>query len=106
MQAPWGKKAFNGYLGNQVARWEQHDASVLMSRQITPPYPQGVLIDQGLVDPFLSEQLFPAAFDAACHKVSQPLTLRYHEGYDHRYYFIATFVDDHLRFHHDAFQRS
>jgi S-formylglutathione hydrolase len=106
IQAPWGKKAFSGYLGNDVARWEQHDASVLMSRQTTPPFPHGLLIDQGLVDPFLPEQLYPAALEAACQKVNQPLTLRYHEGYDHGYYFIATFVDDHLRFHHDAFRRS
>ena len=106
MLAPWGKKAFSGYFGDDTDRWEQHDASTLMSRQITPPYPDGLLIDQGLADPFLGEQLNPSAFEAACQKVNQPLTLRYHEGYDHGYYFIATFVDDHLRFHHRVFQRS
>ena len=106
MQAPWGKKAFSGYLGDDVTVWEQHDASVLMSRQTTPPFPHGLLIDQGLADAFLNEQLYPAAFEEACRKANQPLTLRYHEGYDHGYYFIATFVDDHLRFHHGAFQQS
>ncbi len=99
MRAPWGKKAFSGYFGDDVERWEQHDASVLMSRQSAPPFPHGLLIDQGLGDQFLSEQLFSATFEAACRTVGQPLTLRYHEGYDHGYYFISTFVEDHLRFH-------
>jgi len=106
MQAPWGKKAFEGYLGEDVARWEQHDASVLMSRQVTPPFPHGILIDQGLADPFLSEQLYPATFEAACRNVSQRLTLRYHEGYDHGYYFISTFIDDHIGFHHEALRQT
>lgn len=100
MQAPWGRKAFSAYFGDDIDRWEQHDASVLMSRQLTPPFPHGLLIDQGLADPFLSEQLYPSTFEAACRKVGQPLTFRYHEGYDHGYYFISSFVDDHLRFHH------
>ena len=100
MQAPWGRKAFSGYFGDDVGRWEQHDASVLMSRQATPPFPQGLLIDQGLADQFLSEQLYPSTFETVCQKVGQPLTLRYHEAYDHGYYFISSFVDDHLRFHH------
>jgi S-formylglutathione hydrolase len=105
MRAPWGKKAFTGYFGDDIDRWEQHDASVLMSRQLAPPFPQGLLIDQGLADQFLSEQLHPAMFEAACREVGQPLTLRYHEGYDHGYYFISTFVDDHLRFHHARLKR-
>ena len=100
MQAPWGKKAFSRYFGDDVDRWEQHDASVLMSRQLTAPFPAGLLIDQGLADSFLSEQLYPSTLEAVCQKVGQPLTLRYHEGYDHGYYFISSFVDDHLRFHH------
>lgn len=100
MQAPWGRKAFSGYFGDDLDRWEQHDASVLMSRQLTAPFPAGLLIDQGLADSFLSEQLYPSTLEAVCQKVGQPLTLRYHEGYDHGYYFISSFVDDHLRFHH------
>ncbi|MEO8187070.1 MAG: S-formylglutathione hydrolase [Burkholderiaceae bacterium] len=102
MQAPWGRKALSGYFGDDVDRWERHDASVLMSRQLTAPFPAGLLIDQGLADPFLSEQLYPSTFEAVCQKVGQPLQLRYHEGYDHGYYFISSFVDDHLRFHHAA----
>ena len=101
MQAPWGRKAFSGYFGDDIDCWEQHDASVLMSRQLTPPFPGGLLIDQGLADQFLSEQLHPSALEAACRKVGQPLLLRFHKGYDHSYYFISTFIDDHLRFHHE-----
>jgi S-formylglutathione hydrolase len=66
------------------------------------PFPQGILIDQGLSDKFLSDQLFPEMFEAACTAANQPLTLRRHEGYDHGYYFIATVIDDHLKFHHEV----
>ncbi len=96
---PWGHKAFAGYLGDDKAAWAAHDASELMRQQATAPYPQGILIDQGLADKFLPDQLHPEAFEAACAAVGQPLTLRRHEGYDHGYYFIASFVDDHLRHH-------
>lgn len=99
-QAPWGKKAFSGYLGDDAQRWSQHDASALMSAQTVPPFRGGLLIDQGLADKFLSEQLYPSTFETACREVGQPLTLRYHAGYDHGYFFISTFVEDHLRFHH------
>ncbi|NCT82810.1 MAG: S-formylglutathione hydrolase [Comamonadaceae bacterium] len=99
MQCPWGQKAFSGYLGDDRAAWAAHDASALMQAQTTPPYPRGILIDQGLADKFLAEQLHPEAFEAACAAVGQPLTLRRHAGYDHGYYFIASFVDDHLRHH-------
>ncbi len=100
MNAPWGKKAFSGYLGEDVERWRQHDASALMSKQAAPPFPDGLLIDQGMADQFLKEQLYTATFENACREVGQPLRLRYHAGYDHGYFFIATFVEDHLRFHH------
>jgi S-formylglutathione hydrolase len=99
MRCPWGVKAFSGYLGDDRAAWAAHDASALMARQSSAPYPQGILIDQGLADPFLAEQLHPDAFDAACAAVRQPLTLRRHAGDDHGYYFIASRVDDHLRHH-------
>ena len=98
-RVPWGSKAFTGYLGSDAAAWAEHDASELMARQDEPPYPQGILIDQGTADKFLAEQLYPHAFDAACRKVGQPLTLRMQDGYDHSYYFISTFIEDHLRFH-------
>jgi S-formylglutathione hydrolase len=98
-QCPWGHKAFGAYLGTDRQTWAAHDASELMRSQRAAPYPQGILVDQGLADKFLAEQLMPEAFEAACAAVAQPLTLRRHEGYDHGYYFIATMVEDHLRHH-------
>ena len=70
-----------------------------MAQQISAPYPKGILIDQGLADKFLAEQLHPEAFEAACAKAGQPLTLRRHAGYDNGYYFISSFIEDHLRHH-------
>ncbi len=95
-QCPWGEKAFNGYLGADRAAWAGHDATELVkSGRKAPP----LLIDQGLADNFLAAQLHPHLFEAACAQAGQPLTLRRHEGYDHGYYFIASFIDDHLRHH-------
>ncbi|WP_292040745.1 S-formylglutathione hydrolase [Massilia sp. UBA6681] len=99
MRCPWGQKAFGGYLGADQASWRQYDASELMAAMDTAPFPGGILIDQGLADKFLAEQLYPEAFEEACARAGQPLTLRRHAGYDHGYYFISTFVEDHLRFH-------
>ncbi|HSW19661.1 MAG TPA: S-formylglutathione hydrolase [Ramlibacter sp.] len=99
-EAPWGRKAFKGYLGDDQDAWREHDASALMLRQATAPWPEGVLIDQGLLDKFLPDQLHPHRFEEACAKVGQALTLRRHRGYDHGYYFIQTFMADHLRHHH------
>ena len=102
-QCPWGKKAFSGYLGKDESAWLAHDASALMAAQATPPYPGGILIDQGLADKFLLEnQLLPEVFEAACAQVGQPLTLRRQPGYDHGYYFIQTFMADHLAHHAQA----
>lgn len=102
-QCPWGKKAFSGYLGKDESAWLAHDASALMAAQTTPPYPGGILIDQGLADKFLLEnQLLPEVFEAACAQVGQPLTLRRQPGYDHGYYFIQTFMEDHLAHHAQA----
>jgi len=99
-QCPWGRKAFAGYLGKDEAEWLNHDASALMAAQKTAPYPGGILIDQGLADKFLIEkQLLPEAFEAACEKIGQPLNLRRQAGYDHGYYFIQTFMADHLAHH-------
>jgi len=97
-RCPWGVKAFGRYLGADRAAWDAHDASALM-RRTHRPFPQGILVDQGLGDPFLAEQLHPHEFEAACAAAEQPLTLCRHAGYDHGYYFIASFVEDHLRFH-------
>lgn len=102
MRCPWGVKAFSGYLGEDRGQWRAHDASELMRAQTEAPFPDGILIDQGLADKFLAEQLYPEAFEAACEAAGQPLELRRHAGYDHGYYFIASFVDDHLRHHAKA----
>jgi S-formylglutathione hydrolase len=98
-QCPWGQKAFSGYLGAGTAAWEAHDASALMAKQHGAPYPGGILIDQGLADKFLPTQLHPELFEAACAQGGQPLTLRRHAPYDHGYYFIASFIADHLAHH-------
>ena len=97
-KSPWGTKAFSGYLGDDISRWKEYDASRLM-RQSSTPFPAGILIDQGLSDKFLAQQLLPEQFEQACQSAQQPLTLRRHVGYDHGYYFIGSFMDDHLRFH-------
>ncbi len=95
-QCPWGEKAFGGYLGDDRATWAAHDATELVKAgRKAPP----LLIDQGLADNFLAAQLHPHLFEAACAQAGQPLTLRRHEGYDHGYYFIASFIEDHLRHH-------
>ena len=96
---PWGHKAFAGYLGEDRTAWAAHDASALMAQRSTPLFAQGILVDQGLADKFLEMQLHPHLFEAACAKAGQPLTLRRHAGYDHGYYFISTFMEDHLRHH-------
>ncbi len=98
-QCPWGRKAFAGYLGADESRWAEHDATALMNCLGSAPYPGGILIDQGLADKFLAEQLHPQLFESACAAKAQPLTVRRHAGYDHGYYFIASFMDDHLRHH-------
>lgn len=95
-RCPWGEKAFTGYLGADRAAWAQWDASELVRRR---PFGAPILIDQGLADRFLPTQLHPDVFEEACRAVGQPLVLRRHEGYDHGYFFIATFVEEHLRHH-------
>jgi len=97
-RCPWGEKAFAGYLGPDRSAWAHYDASALMAGS-RAPFPGGILIDQGLADKFLAEQLHPEAFEQACEQAGQPLQLRRHEGYDHGYYFISTFIEDHIRFH-------
>ncbi|WP_416172282.1 S-formylglutathione hydrolase [Actimicrobium sp. CCC2.4] len=100
-QCPWGVKAFGQYLGTDQSTWDAHDASTLMAKSLESPFPNGILIDQGLADQFLdAQQLLPEVFEAACRHAGQPLILRRHAGYDHGYYFIASFIADHLAFHH------
>lgn len=98
VNCPWGQKAFSAYLGDDKSAWEDHDTVCLLnaSKEQTP-----MLVDQGLDDNFLAEQLKPEALQHAAEVHQYPLTLRQHEGYDHSYYFIASFIDDHLRFHAD-----
>ena len=103
-QCPWGQKAFTGYLGADRSSWQAHDATVLMARQTQAPFPRGILIDQGLADKFLPDQLHPHLLEAACAQVGQPLTLRRHAGYDHGYYFVSTFMADHVAHHAAALQ--
>jgi S-formylglutathione hydrolase len=97
---PWGEKAFTRYLGADQAAWKRYDASELM-RTMHAPFPNGILIDQGLADKFLATQLRPEVFESACAQAGQRLELRRHAGYDHGYYFISTYMEDHLRFHRE-----
>jgi S-formylglutathione hydrolase len=96
MQCPWGVKAFSGYLGHDKTAWAQYDASALVAAR---RYERTILVDQGTADKFLTEQLKPELLEAACGKSGTPLELRRQEGYDHGYYFISTFVADHLQHH-------
>jgi S-formylglutathione hydrolase len=102
---PWGQKAFRHYLGPDTADWQQYDASALIKTQ-NSPFPQCILIDQGLNDKFLEQQLRPNEFETACSRAKQALTLRRHDGYDHGYYFISTFIEDHFAFHNETLNGS
>lgn len=95
-QCPWGEKAFTHYLGHQREDWMEWDASALMAQAVQH---LPMLVDQGEADSFLIEQLKPAALHDAAERAGYPLTLRLQPGYDHSYYFIASFIDEHLRFH-------
>ena len=99
MQCPWGQKAFSAYLGDERSTWREYDATELMANAGDRLAFPGILIDQGLDDDFLSEQLMPDKFAAACEAVNQRLELRKHAGYDHSYFFIASFIDDHIQHH-------
>lgn len=100
-ECPWGIKAFTGYLGVDQETWKQYDATQLILAQGAISQP--ILIDQGREDNFLHDkQLLPEAFEAACQSVGQKLTLRMQDGYDHSYYFIASFIEDHVNHHADA----
>ncbi|HWZ61914.1 MAG TPA: S-formylglutathione hydrolase [Steroidobacteraceae bacterium] len=101
-RCPWGVKAFSGYLGEDRAAWAAYDAVELLKAGGRRVFPE-ILVDQGLADKFLPQgQLSPELLEAACAQAGQPLSLRRHESYGHDYYFIATFIEEHLRFHADA----
>jgi len=95
-QVPWGNKALGGYLGTNKAAWRKHDAVALIEDGAKF---SGFLVDYGDADQFLTEQLRPELLQAACEKAGIPLTLRRQSGYDHSYYFISTFMADHLHWH-------
>jgi S-formylglutathione hydrolase len=95
-QVPWGIKALGGYLGDNKQAWRKHDAVALIEDGARF---SELLVDYGDADTFLAEQLRPELLKAACEKASIPLTLRRQPGYDHSYYFISTFMADHLRWH-------
>jgi S-formylglutathione hydrolase len=95
-EVPWGQAAFARYFGENRALWNAHDACSLVKRAA---FHSPILIDQGLSDPFLGRELQPERFEQACKEAHQALTLRRHPGYDHGYYFIQSFIADHLRHH-------
>lgn len=98
-RCPWGLKAFPRYLGEDRASWQRYDAVELIRSAARPILPE-ILVDQGLSDKFLQQgQLLPELLEEACRTSGQPLRLRRQDGYGHDYYFIASFIEDHLRFH-------
>lgn len=99
VRSPWGQKAFAGYLGPDKATWDAYDASELVA---DANFIGNILIDQGTDDSFLEAQLMPQVFEKACSAAGQLLTLRLQPGYDHSYYFIATFMEDHIKHHATA----
>lgn len=97
MRCPWGEKAFGGYLGQDRSAWEQYDASELLKKG--HKHPKTILIDQGLQDEFLEKQLMTSSFQAVCKEAGQQAEFHFREGYDHSYYYIATFIEQHINFH-------
>lgn len=97
-RVPWGRKAFSGYLGEDSAAWREYDAAELLRQgHTTGP----ILVDQGDADDFLAEQLRPDLLREACSGIGQDVDIRMQKGYDHSYFFIASFVGDHVRFHRE-----
>jgi S-formylglutathione hydrolase len=99
MNCPWGQKALGNYLGGDQSTWPEYDATELVKRMGNARPQSKILIDQGMDDQFLEQELHPHLFEAACAEHSVDLELRRHEGYDHGYYFISTFMEDHLKHH-------
>lgn len=95
-QVPWGQKAFTAYLGDDQAKWADHDACELVK---VKPSQAHILIDQGSADNFLDEQLRPHLFEAACSANGQAVTVNLRQGYDHSYYFVASFIGEHITYH-------
>jgi len=98
-RCPWGEKAFSAYLGDDRSAWAEHDAALLLASGAGRGAFDDILVDQGDADPFLTEQLKPELLQVAADSVGQKLTLRMQPGYDHSYFFMASFIDDHVAFH-------
>ena len=99
LHSPWGQKALGYYLGDDRSTWQDYDACEVARRSGQVTAYDRILVDQGADDPYLAEQLKPELLEAACKESGLPLDLRIHAGYDHGYYFISTFIEEHLRFH-------
>jgi len=99
LHSPWGRKALGYYLGPDTSAWRDYDACEVAPRAGDVDRYDRILVDQGADDPYLAEQLRPELLDAACRESGLPLQLRVHAGYDHGYYFISTFIEEHLNFH-------
>jgi S-formylglutathione hydrolase len=98
-RCPWGVKALGAYLGPDTGQWQQHDASRLIESGAARGRFDEILVDQGMADNFMVEQLKPELLEAACAAAGQKLALRRREGYDHSYYFVSTFIAEHLQWH-------
>ncbi len=101
-QVPWGQKALTGYLGDDPASWRKHDAVALIEDGARVPE---VLVDVGDADPFIEKELRPVLFERSCAAAGIPLSLRIQRGYDHSYYFISTFMAEHLGWHAERLQK-
>ncbi|MFT7386817.1 MAG: S-formylglutathione hydrolase [Candidatus Endobugula sp.] len=100
VNSPWGKKVFGKYLGDDETQWQQYDTCLLIEKMMMQKKKKiPLFVDQGTVDTFLEEQLQPSVLQALCDKYQYPLTLRWQPGYDHSYFFIESFIEDHLRYH-------
>ena len=102
INCPWGEKALCGYLGNDIAAWRNYDACALIKQGARLP---DLLVDQGTADNFLETQLKTHLLDDACRKADMPATIRLHEGYDHSYFFISTFMAEHVAWHAERLKR-
>jgi S-formylglutathione hydrolase len=96
INCPWGQKAMAGYLGDDQSKWEEYDACALIKNGARLP---DILVDQGSADEYIETELKPDLLRDACAAAGQPLTLRIHEGYNHGYYFVSSFMKDHLEWH-------
>lgn len=105
MDCPWGQKAFQQYLGDDKSLWQQYDACYLL-KQHAPILKLPIMIDQGLADNFLIEQKLTRPFDELCQQLTYPAQIQYHLDYDHSYFFIQSFIEQHLQFHHQHLMKA